>query len=168
MKKEQIKTRISEMHDTSIPAMQTGKIVQVNNIGQIFVDFPNNTRGPLVARITNSVRSELFTNGKASGCEVLLAFENNDPLTPIIVGTMYSLIDEIAENSDIVLEEERPQDVILDGKRVVLNAEDEIVLKCGKSSITLTKAGKVIIRGDYVLSRSSGQNQIKGASVSIN
>ena len=56
----------------------------------------------------------------------------------------------------------------LDGEQVTLSAEKEIVLKCGKSSITLTKAGKIIIRGEYVLSRSSGVNKIKGGSVQIN
>jgi hypothetical protein len=56
----------------------------------------------------------------------------------------------------------------VEGKRVVLSAADEIVLRCGKSSITLTRAGKVVIRGAYLLSRASGVNRIKGASVQIN
>lgn len=55
-----------------------------------------------------------------------------------------------------------------DGERLVLKAEREIVLQCGKASITLTRAGKVIIRGAYVLSRSSGVNRIVGGSVQIN
>jgi hypothetical protein len=42
------------------------------------------------------------------------------------------------------------------------------VLHCGKASITLTRAGKVIIRGEYVLARSSGVNRIVGGSVQIN
>ena len=41
-------------------------------------------------------------------------------------------------------------------------------LRCGKASITLTRAGKVLIRGAYLLSRSSGVNRIKGGSVQIN
>jgi len=58
--------------------------------------------------------------------------------------------------------------VTIDGKRISLEAENEIVLKCGKASITLTKAGKVLIKGDYVLSHSSGENRIRGGSVSVN
>ena len=50
----------------------------------------------------------------------------------------------------------------------MLTAEREIVLKCGEASITLTRAGKVLIKGTYVLSRSSGYNKIKGAAVDIN
>ena len=43
-----------------------------------------------------------------------------------------------------------------------------MVLRCGKASITLTKAGKVLIEGSYVLSRSTGVNRIKGGSVQLN
>ena len=50
----------------------------------------------------------------------------------------------------------------------MLTAEHEIVLRCGKASLTLTRAGKVLIRGTYLLSRSSGVNRIKGGSVQIN
>ena len=50
-----------------------------------------------------------------------------------------------------------------DGKRVTVSADQEIVLKCGDASITLTAAGKVLIRGAYLLSRSSGANRIKAA-----
>jgi hypothetical protein len=32
----------------------------------------------------------------------------------------------------------------------------------------LTRAGKVVIKGRYVVSRSSGDNKVKGASVEIN
>jgi hypothetical protein len=59
-------------------------------------------------------------------------------------------------------------EVSVDGKAVQFNAEEQIVLKCGKASITLTRAGKVIIRGAYLLNRSSGVNRIKGGSVHIN
>ena len=49
-----------------------------------------------------------------------------------------------------------------------LTAEREIVLRCGKASITLTRAGKVLIRGEYIFSRSTGVNKIKGGSVQLN
>ena len=38
----------------------------------------------------------------------------------------------------------------------------------GIGRITLTKAGKVLIEGSYVLSRSTGVNRIKGGSVQLN
>ena len=56
----------------------------------------------------------------------------------------------------------------IDGDRLTLSAEREIVLKCGKSSITLTRAGKVILKGAYVSTHSTGVNRLKGGSVQIN
>lgn len=51
---------------------------------------------------------------------------------------------------------------------MIVSAKEQLVLRCGKASITLTKAGKVLIKGSYVLSRSSGVNRIKGGSVQLN
>lgn len=58
--------------------------------------------------------------------------------------------------------------VSIDGDAVVLAAEREIVLRCGKASLTLTREGHVVLRGEYVLSRATGVNRIKGGSVQIN
>lgn len=56
----------------------------------------------------------------------------------------------------------------VDGKRIVIEGEDEIVLVCGKASITLRRNGKVVVRGTYVETHSTGCNRVKGASVKIN
>jgi hypothetical protein len=61
-----------------------------------------------------------------------------------------------------------PEGTPVKRKRLVLEAGEEISLRCGKSSVTLTRNGTVIVRGAKVVSRSSGVNKIKGASVSIN
>lgn len=60
------------------------------------------------------------------------------------------------------------EDIVIDGKRIVIEGKQEIVFKCGESSITLTKAGKILIRGKYLLSRSTGVNRILGGSVQVN
>lgn len=90
------------------------------------------------------------------GREVILTFENGDPMRPIIVGLLQSPGAVPAVR------------VSPDGERLEIAAEHEIILRCGKASITLTQAGKILIRGAYLLSRSSGANRIKGASVEIN
>jgi hypothetical protein len=168
VKKEQTKT-IQFVEDiVPIEGMRIGRIVSVNESGLVLVDFPGNGSGPIIARATTSSKTETLRKGNPTGREVLLAFENNDPRLPIIVDTMYSLIEEITEPATAVIEAEEPQDVTINGKRISFDADDEIVLKCGKASITLTKAGKVLIKGEYVLSHSSGENRIRGGSVSIN
>jgi hypothetical protein len=62
----------------------------------------------------------------------------------------------------------RGQTLTVDGERVVLNGAKQVELRCGEASIVLTAAGKILIKGTYVLSRSSGANRIKGAFVDIN
>jgi uncharacterized protein (DUF2345 family) len=65
---------------------------------------------------------------------------------------------------------EQPGDVTVeaDGTRLVVSARNQLVLRCGKASITLTKAGKVLIQGAYVSSRSSGVNSMTGGSIHLN
>ena len=55
-----------------------------------------------------------------------------------------------------------------DGQRLIVCANKQLVLRCGRASITLTSAGKVLIEGSYILSKSSGVNRIKGGSVQLN
>ena len=98
------------------------------------------------------------------GQQVALLFESGDTNKPVIIGKIQILAPSVVEPKPV------PDTVetTLDGERLTLTADREIVLRCGKASITLTKAGKIIIRGAYLLNRSSGVNKIKGGSVQIN
>lgn len=110
----------------------------------------------LVARTVADVR------GAHIGREVLLIFEAGDPARPVIIGCLQA-------DEPWPLDEAPAQvEADADGQRLVVTAKEEIVLRCGQASITLTKAGKVLIRGTYVSSRSSGVNRIKGGSVRLN
>lgn len=157
-----------------IEGVRSGQIVEIDDNGSVFVEFPGNISGPVPARFTRSMDIESLKLAQKNSLQILLAFENNNPKLPVIIDMLSSLIDNISDSdvskksSDFALDVEELEDVTMDGKRVVFNAKEEIVLKCGKSSITLTKAGKVIIRGAYLLNRSSGVNRIKGGSVQIN
>jgi uncharacterized protein (DUF2345 family) len=95
---------------------------------------------------------------------VVLLFEAGDVRRPMIVGVLQerSVAHDAASLSQPLVS------VQADDDRFVVSAEREIVLRCGEASITLTRAGKVLIKGTYVLSRSSGYNKIKGAAVDIN
>jgi hypothetical protein len=56
----------------------------------------------------------------------------------------------------------------VDGETITLTAAKELVLKCGQALIILTEDGKVVVRGSYLLSRSSGVNRIQGGSIQLN
>lgn len=88
------------------------------------------------------------------GQSVVLLFEGHDVRRPIVMGVIRS-----AEHAGTPASE--PDTLRISAKR-------QVVLECGKSSLTLTDAGKVLIKGAYVLSSSSGTNRIRGGSVEIN
>ena len=98
----------------------------------------------------------------ALGSEVVVVFAGGNVCLPIILGVIQSSAISSTEPTS------RPVTICADGERLVLDAEREIVLRCGEASITLTRAGKVIIKGHYIVSRSTGYNKIKGAAVDIN
>ena len=107
------------------------------------------------------------------GCEVALSFENGDPRKPIILGKLLRP-EQPAGAAPVEVtpepETEAPVEVEVDGeaRRLEITGQEEVVLRCGKASITLTRAGKVLIRGAYISSRSTGMNRIKGGSVHLN
>jgi hypothetical protein len=51
---------------------------------------------------------------------------------------------------------------------VVIEAGEHLTLKCGQSSVDLRKDGKLMVRGNDVLTRAKRTNRIKGGSVAIN
>jgi hypothetical protein len=128
-----------------------GVLVQLDQGGPL-VDFEGNPeRKPLLASSTIALREPDL------GREAVLMFEDGDPRRPILVG----LIQTVAAKEAVVVAE-------VDGDSLELSAERQIVLRCGEASITLTRAGKVLIRGKYILSRSSGVNMVKGGIIHLN
>ncbi len=150
------------MNDTAaicqkIDGVVIGVFLSIDGQGQPLVAFPGNPLETAIpARSTAQMQSEDI------GCEVALMFEGGDPEMPLIIGKIQHA------DAETNLQKEGPATAELDGESIVLSARQNITLKCGKASITLTKAGKIILRGNYVLSRSSGVNRIKGGSVQIN
>jgi hypothetical protein len=151
-----------------IEGVGVGKITGLDEDGNVFVDFPGNTRGPIAARITGSIKFQLENQKFSADQSILLAFEDNNPGLPVIIDVLHSTIDKDKMSQNLALDVGDLEDITLNGKRMIFDAKEEIVLRCGKANITLTRAGKVLIRGAYLLNRSSGVNSIKGGSVQIN
>src|SRR5205823_3790279 len=123
-----------------------------------------NGQGPVEARsLLGAAAGAALEN-----CPVLLVFEDGDPALPIILGIVGDRLMPEAPAVETSLPVPRPRDGVIDGKKIVFDAKEEIVLRCGKSSITLRKDGKVVILGAELVSRASGTNKIKGAAVKIN
>lgn len=148
---------VSPPQTVALPAAATAQLTGFDlNERPLIVGMPDHPREIVAARTTIPLLREHI------GSTVVILFEQGHARRPIVVGVLQP------ERS--VARVERPQlvSVCADDDRIELSAEREIVLRCGDASITLTRAGKVLIRGKYVLSRSTGYNKIKGAAVDIN
>lgn len=107
-------------------------------------------------------RSIVVLRGVHIGRAVALMFEGADPLRPVVIGVLQDdLVGVVSESTGQL-------DIEVDGERLLVRAKTEIVLSCGEASITLAKAGKILIRGTHVRSESTGVNKIHGSSVQIN
>ena len=139
---------------TLLPQVVIGRLVALED-GQPRVDFPGNPEPGGIPAQTGVPLSPAFINR-----EVVLAFVDGDSAKPVILSRLLDTEPERMPSA--------PVDLLIDGERLLITAQKEIVLRCGEASITLTAAGKVLIKGTYVLSRSAGYNKIKGAAVDIN
>ncbi|VAW85133.1 Mll2356 protein [hydrothermal vent metagenome] len=143
--------------EQKINGVVIGVLLGFSDKSKPLVAFPGNKSETGIAANTTSTLSS-----DDVGKKMALLFEGGDPGRPIVIG-------RIQHPEEIIQpKKEMKSTVDLDGDRLEFNAKKEIVLRCGKASITLTKAGKIILRGTYLLSRSSGVNRIKGGSVQIN
>lgn len=141
-----------------IDGVVIGLLLSINDQGRPLVAYPGNPSETAIA-----ARSTAQLESADIGREVALLFEGGDPQLPLIIGKIQQTQAKQTEDLD-----QQPDTAELDGESIVLSARQNITLKCGKASITLTKSGKILIRGAYLLNRSSGVNRIKGGSVQIN
>jgi hypothetical protein len=141
-----------------VDGVVTGTLIGFKDEGQTpLVLYPGQ---PGTAAVVAAAVLDL--HGAHVGRQVVLMFENGDALRPIIMGMLRTARAWPLPDQPATVE------VDVDGERMVVTAKEQLVLRCGKASITLTKAGKVLIQGAYVSNRSSGVMRVKGGSVQIN
>jgi hypothetical protein len=146
--KKSCKTDRDAVATTAPAEVVIGRVVSVGADGAPMVDFAGNSAcGPVRAMATARY------DDVSPGASVALMFVEGDRARPLAIG----VIAPREPVSAAVLEE-----------RLTLTAAREIVLQCGRASLVLTRAGKVMVRGAYVSLRSSGMQRITGASVQIN
>jgi hypothetical protein len=154
---------LARADDDAAPKRATSRIVGVV-LGRLVALRPPNwglvalkgceSRPPVRARRL----AELTTADK--GREVALMFDGGDPEKPVIIGCVGEAPNMARVTSNDPVE--------IDAESIVFKGDREVVLRCGDASITLRKDGRIVVRGAYVETRSSGVNRIKGGSVQIN
>ena len=149
----------------AVPSAQVGATVVTARLhgfdlqdAPVLADHPRFPGELVTARCAVPLRRSMID------AAVLVLHEEGDWARPIVAGVLQQRVCTDEPAAPAVA----PLALDLDGERLTLSAEREITLRCGDASITLTRAGKVIIRGNYVVSRATGHNKIKGAAIEIN
>ena len=161
-----------------------GRIASSGHGGEVMVEF--NGTEPCAAKLLAGMDRSKLIKPESAGRDVLLVFEQGDPARPIIIGLMEDPLEHLVTmevsprlspppltgggkgEGEAFTESHPPKEALIDGKRITIEAREEIILKCGDGSITIRKDGKIIIKGTHLLSRSSGPIRVKGARVDIN
>lgn len=139
----------------TIQGVVIGVLMGFGDQGDPLVVYPGNRSETAVM-----ARSTAALSNVDIGRDVALMFENGDPGRPLIVGPIVKPSD--APDPRVgATEDSEPE-------HLEFTASQAIVLRCGKASLTLTRAGKILLRGAYIFSRSTGVNKIKGGSVQLN
>lgn len=163
--------------DGSAAAPRIGAVAGWDPARGLLVEYSGDGGAPLAAVSIVAMDAAAIEQAVREKRAVVLLFDGGDLSRPIVIGfvepinptPLLDLMMESASSSEAPSSDPPPAiEAKVDGKRVVVEAEDEIELRCGKASITLRRNGRVVIRGAYVETHAEGVNRIKGGSVAIN
>lgn len=154
------------------PSVRVGYLAPGSKPGALLVDFDGNPGRPIAARSLIALDDDALKEAVSSRRPAVLLFENQDVTRPIVVGLVApdpgaALLGSLLRPPSAA-QPPKPVEARVDGKRVVIEGEQEVVLRCGEASITLRRDGKVMLRGAYVETTAKGLNRIRGGSVKIN
>lgn len=161
-----------------------GLLLSIDELGSAQVHLRDFERKPL-----NISLSLVPLTKENIGREVAIMCSQGEKPKLMIVGIIHSpslgILEQVIATTDASSRDEdvfaTPRDVsektenqisdstlLIDGKQIVLEGQEEIVIRCGESSISLHRNGKIAIRGRYLLNRATEVNRILGGSVQVN
>lgn len=181
------KTLGSELHTSGVTAIAPSEVVigvlaAIDGTGRALVSF---YLGEAVCEQIPALTTQALDTSFV-GRQVALLFAAGNQQQPVIMGFIHSPLDmvigqtevEIASDAGIVSDRDvfpataqytpSQRAANVDGKRLVIEAEEEVQIKCGEASINLYKDGRVVIRGRNLISRAAVVNRILGGSVQVN
>ncbi|WP_280152286.1 DUF6484 domain-containing protein [Piscinibacter sp. XHJ-5] len=138
-------------------ALVVGELLALADRGRIAIVM----HSPGVEQAALRAESVVDLHAAHVGREVLLGFVDGDARRPVVLGVL-------APRGWPLEHPPGQVQVDADGERMIVSAEHQLVLRCGKSSLTLHSDGRVEIRGETVLTQAAGANRIRGGSVQLN
>jgi len=150
-------TSVLRAAETNTASIKRGILHSISQDGWLIVEIPHPSKQLLKCYWLET--SDPHPIHLAQGDEVLVAISPEPQERPCILGRVkrYPSSHEQAEEK----QDRNPENL-------VLKADQQIVLSCGDSTITLRHDGKVLITGVDVVSRAARTQRIKGGSVQIN
>jgi hypothetical protein len=145
-------TRPAASAPPALPSARVGRIAAVVD-GQVLVACDGVLDAPAPAVLAAAPPAPIETT---VGRPVVLVFEQGEARRPIVIGW----VESVAADTGRTLR--------VGGRRIRVQAEQEIELRCGEASITLTADGRVLIEGRGVLTHARELNRIRGGQVKIN
>jgi hypothetical protein len=112
--------------------------------------------GAMPARCSVDLRPEHV------GLDVVLVFDHDDRSRPIVTGVLRGKPGWPLQPLPGRVK------IDADGERLTVAATHELVLRCGKAVLTLRSDGRIVLRGEEILTEATGANRIRGGSVQLN
>jgi hypothetical protein len=131
-----------------LSVLDLARVVAIDN-GKITVEVPRLGPAPQPAR-TIIPHADL-----APDDQVIVARLGDRGAELVILGRLF---DPLAP----------PRDVRVNGRKVSIEADSELILKCAAATIRIGRDGLIAVRGERVTTQARGVNRIRGGSVEIN
>jgi hypothetical protein len=167
-------SRVLERVRAGIMTLARASVSRIDSEGRVFVAAPNEDGAEVACDVLedSAGRDPAISAGQA----VLVAWATGSSLRPVVLGPIADRLTPAPQHGEArptaqAAGPTRPGgDSVerIEGKRIHVSASEELVLECGPAEIRITADGKIVIRGEHVLSRARGTHRIKGGSVAIN
>jgi hypothetical protein len=139
---------ISEIAGNGSGAFRHGLVIDIDESGRTLVSVPSNPPAKLLCHVLDTGAALNLGIGDT----VLILPASAEIPEPVILGRIGTVPAK---------EKQTPDELVLEAKK-------NLTIKCGDGSITIRADGKVLIKGQDLVSHAKRSNRVKGGSVSIN
>jgi hypothetical protein len=110
----------------------------------------------------------LDSGGQRITCDFLQT--SHGPLPRLYLGTQVVCLadDDHGYVLGVVVPYRLPPEQTQAPRELTFRASENIELTCGESHLSMSRDGKIVLRGANITTRASEQNKIKGATISLN
>ena len=125
-----------------------------------------------VSLTPNDINSALAVVGSENSSAIMIigkvdaeSLHNFDKTQMKPVSNETSLLDETIERSSVSESMREAQDFM---PTKIIESDEAILIRCGESSLHMTRDGRITLKGKYVTQASTNTSRITGGSVKIN